>query len=146
MSDSAKKAIMKPAEVKLGLATARPWHVQEYADAYTHIVRGPTGQFICSTPQGTDGEDDANVRLIVEAVNTHQSEPRPISSPVEESTAKDDLARHIVEDLLDVVPAAKESLVDMVRATLGRYRCDHRKMCPVCCRPCVVDAEIRRKS
>ncbi len=47
--------------------TPGSWKYQENADAYTHIVRGPTGQFIASCPQGTDGEDEANARLLAAA-------------------------------------------------------------------------------
>lgn len=47
--------------------TPGPWEYQEHSDAYTHIVRGPKGEFIASCPQGTDGEDEANARLCAAA-------------------------------------------------------------------------------
>lgn len=47
-----------------------PWRYQENSDAYTHIIRGPAGEFICSTPQDSSGESEANARLIVHRVNT----------------------------------------------------------------------------
>jgi hypothetical protein len=47
--------------------TKGPWNYQEVSDAYTHIVRGPNGEFILSAPQGTSGEDEANTRLAAAA-------------------------------------------------------------------------------
>ena len=47
--------------------TPGPWHYQEDSDAYTHIVRGPTGKIIASTAQNSSGEAEANARLIAAA-------------------------------------------------------------------------------
>jgi len=47
--------------------TPGPWHYQEESDAYTHIVRGPTDNFIVQLPQDTSGRAEANARLIAAA-------------------------------------------------------------------------------
>ena len=47
--------------------TPGPWKVQENADVYTRIVRNERGAYVCSGPQGSDGEDRANARLIAAA-------------------------------------------------------------------------------
>lgn len=47
-----------------------PWRYQENSDAYTHIILGLAGEFICSTLQDSSGESEANARLIVHRVNT----------------------------------------------------------------------------
>jgi len=44
--------------------TKGPWHYQEDSDAYTHIIRGSKGEFIGSAPQGTNGECEANARIM----------------------------------------------------------------------------------
>jgi hypothetical protein len=50
-------------EKRLAEATPGPCHYQEDSDAYTHIVRSASGEFLGSTPQGTLGKDEANARL-----------------------------------------------------------------------------------
>lgn len=47
--------------------TKGPWHYQEESDAYTHIIRGPNGEFVGSAPQGSKGSDEANARLMAAA-------------------------------------------------------------------------------
>lgn len=47
--------------------TAGPWRYQEESDAYTHIVRAGTDEYICGCGQGADGECEANARLIAAA-------------------------------------------------------------------------------
>jgi hypothetical protein len=44
-----------------------PWHYQEGADAYTHIIRAGEHRFICQLAQDTSGEAEANARLIAAA-------------------------------------------------------------------------------
>ena len=39
-----------------------PWHYQEGADDYTHIVRGSTGRFICSFGQDSTGQAEKDAR------------------------------------------------------------------------------------
>jgi hypothetical protein len=47
--------------------TPGPWHYQENSDAYTHIVRGPSGYFVHQGSQHTDGVSKANALLIAAA-------------------------------------------------------------------------------
>jgi len=49
--------------------TEGPWLYQEESDAYTHIVRAVSnpGRILASTPQRSDGEAEANARLIAAA-------------------------------------------------------------------------------
>jgi hypothetical protein len=47
--------------------TPGPWHYQDESDAYTHIVRGPKGEFVVSAPQDTSGTAEADTRLIAAA-------------------------------------------------------------------------------
>lgn len=44
-----------------------PWHYQEGADAYTHIVRTPSNGFVCQLAQDTTGRSEARGRLIAAA-------------------------------------------------------------------------------
>lgn len=44
-----------------------PWHYQEISDEYTHIVRGPTNEFITQLLQDRSGKAEANARLIAAA-------------------------------------------------------------------------------
>jgi hypothetical protein len=44
-----------------------PWHYQEESDAYTHIVRGPSGEHIVQLPQDTSGKAEARARLFAAA-------------------------------------------------------------------------------
>lgn len=65
-------------------------------------------------------------------------------SPKREETRRE-LATHLVDDLLETPnERAREALIDMVNVSLNKF-CSHEKMCNVCCRPCVVDAEIKRR-
>jgi hypothetical protein len=48
--------------------TPGPWHYQEGADAYTHIVRGANGNLICQLAQDTTGRAEADARLIAAAL------------------------------------------------------------------------------
>lgn len=47
--------------------TPGPWRYQEKSDAYTHIVRGPDGQYIAGCGQDRTGECEGNARLIAAA-------------------------------------------------------------------------------
>jgi hypothetical protein len=47
--------------------TPGPWRYQENSDAYTHIVRAGTDDYICGCGQGSDGTCEANARLIAAA-------------------------------------------------------------------------------
>lgn len=51
--------------------TALPWKYQEMSDAYTHIVRGPHGEFIAAGPQSSLRDVERDMRHIVRAVNSH---------------------------------------------------------------------------
>lgn len=44
--------------------TPGPWHYQEKADEYTHIIRAEDDMFICSCPQNSLKKSKANARLI----------------------------------------------------------------------------------
>lgn len=44
-----------------------PWHYQERADRYTHIVRGPNDEFICQLEQDASGVAEARARLFAAA-------------------------------------------------------------------------------
>jgi len=44
--------------------TPGPWHYQEKADEYTHIIRAENDVFICSCPQNSLQNSKANARLI----------------------------------------------------------------------------------
>ena len=41
-----------------------PWHYQEQADAYTHIVRGSRNEHIVQLPQDTSGKSERMARFI----------------------------------------------------------------------------------
>lgn len=47
--------------------TPGPWHYQEKADAYTHIVRGQKNWFVCQLKQDSSGLAEADARLIAAA-------------------------------------------------------------------------------
>lgn len=48
--------------------TPGPWHYQEGADCYTHIVRDPKShQIVVSAPQNTSSTTEANARLCAAA-------------------------------------------------------------------------------
>lgn len=47
--------------------TPGPWHYQEAADPYTHIVRDAAEKYICGCSQDTNGSVRANARLIAAA-------------------------------------------------------------------------------
>lgn len=47
--------------------TPGPWHYQEGADAYAHIVRAHGNYFLCQLAQDTSGTAEANARLIAAA-------------------------------------------------------------------------------
>lgn len=51
--------------------TKTPWHYQENADAYTHIIRGENDVYILGLSQKYGGTDEANARHIVHCVNMH---------------------------------------------------------------------------
>lgn len=53
--------------------TALPWHYQEGADAYTHILRGPKGEFIIQGSQDNSGKTEAELRLISKCVNSRDA-------------------------------------------------------------------------
>lgn len=57
---------------RMDKTTPRPWKYQERSDAYTHIVRGPSNQFIVQFSQDTIGKSEANARLIIQAVNNFE--------------------------------------------------------------------------
>jgi hypothetical protein len=52
-------------------STPRPWLYQENADAYTHIIRGPSNYFITQLGQDSSGRTKADAQLIVSAVNSY---------------------------------------------------------------------------
>ena len=52
--------------------TPTPWHYQEDSDAYTHIIRGPKNQFVASGPQDSSGRSEADLRFIVQCVNSER--------------------------------------------------------------------------
>ena len=54
-------------------ATNRPWHYQEGADKYTHIIRDEKDGWILSMSQDSSSILEANARLIVKAVNCHDA-------------------------------------------------------------------------
>ena len=75
--------------------TPGPWHYQEDSDAYTHIVRGPTGKIIASTAQNSSGEAEANARLIAAAPNLLSAAKRMLEAvrskdPAEPGTQRPD--------------------------------------------------------
>jgi hypothetical protein len=50
--------------------TPGPWSYQERSDAYTHIVRDPTGsRIIVYAPQSSNPEAEANARLCAAALD-----------------------------------------------------------------------------
>lgn len=53
--------------------TPLPWKYQEVSDAYTHIIRGPRNEFICSGPQDSSGATEADMRFIVTACNNYEA-------------------------------------------------------------------------
>ena len=53
--------------------TKGPWHYQENADVYTHIVRDATNWFIASTPQSSSLICEANARLIAAAPELYEA-------------------------------------------------------------------------
>lgn len=61
--------------------TSLPWHYQEDADDYTHIVRDLTGdRIVVSAGQDSSGKSEADCRLIVAAVNSYPSRQRLVSA------------------------------------------------------------------
>lgn len=50
-----------------------PWHYQEDADDYTHIVRTASGFIVHQGPQWTDGVTRANARLIAESPQMYKA-------------------------------------------------------------------------
>lgn len=58
-------------ETKPVMHTPGPWHYQEKADRYTHIVRSGGSDlgnfFVCQLGQDTSGVAEANARLIAAA-------------------------------------------------------------------------------
>lgn len=54
--------------------TPGPWQYQEGADAYTHIVRDPSGhRIIVSAPQSTGSETESNARLCAAAPDMYET-------------------------------------------------------------------------
>ena len=60
-----KKSESKPEHTPL------PWHKQQDADVYTHIIRGPNEELIAQFPQTTAPVTLANIELAVRACNSH---------------------------------------------------------------------------
>lgn len=68
--------------------TPGPWSYQEDSDAYTHIVRGPTGQHVVQFRQDMSGVSEANARL----------------------TAAAPIAIHLLKRIIDDLPSNRDWL------------------------------------
>ncbi len=53
--------------------TPTPWHYQEKADVYTHIIRGQSGNYIVGLSQDSSGKARATAKFIVKACNNHET-------------------------------------------------------------------------
>lgn len=81
--------------------TPGPWNYQEEADAYTHIVRGPANEFICSGPQDSSGRARADMKLaamapvLLKSLKELESISGEANIPMETSKAVRQMARFI---------------------------------------------------
>jgi len=53
--------------------TETPWHYQEGADVYTHIIRTEDDRIVISLRQDSKGQSEADARHIVRCVNSHDA-------------------------------------------------------------------------
>jgi hypothetical protein len=87
--------------------TPGPWLYQEKSDAYTHIVRGPSGQYVAGCGQCSHGECEANARLIAAA-------PEMLQTLESIATTLDKFAP-CPEEILDNLLAAAQSAIKTAR-------------------------------